>query len=404
VSLKPVEPIAELITETLDKNNFFLKIHVPLTHNLNRTNYSLTLEDLSQRLKRMKINFPLCVYSSGNNPAARLNYQLAMDESIDGRDYVMFVFVNKSELQNYKRRWPNQILVELPFQNEQENWKDVHRQVIKIFGETLETEYVFMLEDNVYSIYKEQEGQFAPVSLLEYFQVLQAAAVESKAPLLGARVVGIGAITAEIKQKEWENGLVHTAFAVRTQGLDVYFENITAEKSEDPGLNQFNAACNEVGVVQQNQKYVIQGGYTIDPIGEYVRDTEFTTVDKLEPESHGHNLKVKFIEMNFVIDQVLADGTKYARGLGLVADSTGSVVIIAQEDQVSLLVPGNNYSIRNAKIVMFKGFMRVEVDEWGKIQPIKEEINPKISKNVSLIEYELVQDLDDGDNNKGDDN
>jgi len=102
--------------------------------------------------------------------------------------------------------------------------------------------------------------------------------------------------------------------------------------------------------------------------------------------------------MNFVIDETLSDGSRYARGIGLVADSTGSVVLIAQDDQLNLLVPGKNYSLRNAKIVMFKGFMRLEVDEWGKIVPINEIINPKVSKNVSLIEYELVQDLED---NKG---
>jgi len=154
-----------------------------------------------------------------------------------------------------------------------------------------------------------------------------------------------------------------------------------------------------LGLFNKTKSMFVQSGYTVDdPIGDYVSDTKYTTVDKLEPESHGHNLKVQFIEMNFVIDETLSDGSRYARGIGLVADSTGSVVLIAQDDQLNLLVPGKNYSLRNAKIVMFKGFMRLEVDEWGKIVPINEIINPKVSKNVSLIEYELVQDLED---NKG---
>jgi len=247
VALKPVEPISDLLTEQID--DLFIKIHIPLTHNLNRTNYSLTLEDLSRRLKRMKIKFPLCVYTSGNNSAARLNYQLAMDESLDGRDYIMFVFVNKSEVIDYKRLWPNQVLVELPFQEQQDNWKDVQRQVIKIFGETLETDYVFVLDDNVYCIHKEQEqGNFEPVSLLDYFLFIQDSALESGAPLVGARVIGMGPVSIEAKPKDWENGFVQSAYALKTKGLNIYFEHLKAEPLEDTGLNQFNRACNEVGL------------------------------------------------------------------------------------------------------------------------------------------------------------
>jgi len=92
VALKPAEPITELLQEN-DVPNLYVKIHIPQTHTLNRTNYTLTLEDLSHRLSKMNIRFPLCVYSSENNPAIRLNYQQAMAGSIDGKDYVLFVFL-----------------------------------------------------------------------------------------------------------------------------------------------------------------------------------------------------------------------------------------------------------------------------------------------------------------------
>jgi len=115
VALKPAEPITDLLQET-DVPNIYAKIHIPQTHTFNRTNYTLTLEDLSRRLSNMNIRFPLCVYSSENNPATRLNYQQAMGGSIDGKDYALFVFVFKSEIQSYKKLWPNQVLVELPFE------------------------------------------------------------------------------------------------------------------------------------------------------------------------------------------------------------------------------------------------------------------------------------------------
>jgi len=394
VALKPTEPITDLLKEK-DVPNLYVKIHIPQTHTLNKTNYTLTLEDLSHRLSKMKIRFPLCVYTSGNNPLARLNYQQAMAGSIDGKDYIMFVFVSKSELQSYKRRWPNQVLVELPFEENQDNWKDLTRQTIKVFGETLGTDYVFMLEDNIYCAYKPNEqGKWEPVSMLEYFQALQEAATQSNAPLVGSRVHELGDLNSSeipVKQNDWENGLVQSCFVVSTK-TTVYFKNITVDPNNDQGLTDFNKACNEVGVVQQNQKYILQCGYTLDdPIneGNQPSQPEFTNIEDLEPEMKGFNVKGKLITFEKVVDKVLSDGSRYARGIGLIGDSTGCVVFVAKDEQVDL-TQGLTYAFRNAQITMFKGWMRLEVGEWGKIDGINEDITPKTTKNVSKTEYELI--------------
>ena len=47
--------------------------------------------------------------------------------------------------------------------------------------------------------------------------------------------------------------------------------------------------------------------------------------------------------------------------------------------------------LRNAKIDMFKGSMRLAVDKWGRIE-VTEPANfvVKENNNLSLIEYELV--------------
>jgi len=48
--------------------------------------------------------------------------------------------------------------------------------------------------------------------------------------------------------------------------------------------------------------------------------------------------------------------------------------------------------VRNGKVDMFKGFMRLAVDKWGKLEKATEpatfEVNE--SNNLSAIEYELV--------------
>lgn len=61
-------------------------------------------------------------------------------------------------------------------------------------------------------------------------------------------------------------------------------------------------------------------------------------------------------------------------------------------DQLDVLKPGETVEIRNGKIEMFQGFMRLEVDKWGKIVPSSTplaEVNS--AKNMSSVEYELVE-------------
>ena len=58
---------------------------------------------------------------------------------------------------------------------------------------------------------------------------------------------------------------------------------------------------------------------------------------------------------------------------------------------VDLMKPDATVILRNAKIDMFKGSMRLAVDKWGRIEvtePAKFVI--KEDNNLSLVEYELV--------------
>lgn len=58
--------------------------------------------------------------------------------------------------------------------------------------------------------------------------------------------------------------------------------------------------------------------------------------------------------------------------------------------------PGNSVILRNAKIDMFKGTMRLAVNKWGRIevtQPATFVVNE--DNNLSHIEYELVNVADE---------
>jgi len=116
---------------------------------------------------------------------------------------------------------------------------------------------------------------------------------------------------------------------------------------------------------------------------------------KLEPEQTGLNFKVKVISIEKAVDETLSDGSRWARALAVVSDSTGCVVLIAINEQIEKLEAGKNYYLLNAKAVMFHGWMRIEIDEWGAINHTNEDVTSNTKKNVSNIEYELVGSDDD---------
>ena len=61
-----------------------------------------------------------------------------------------------------------------------------------------------------------------------------------------------------------------------------------------------------------------------------------------------------------------------------------------------MMQPDATVILRNAKIDMFKGSMRLAVDKWGRVEvtePAQFEV--KEDNNLSLVEYELVNVTDE---------
>ncbi|XP_057249762.1 uncharacterized protein At4g28440-like [Beta vulgaris subsp. vulgaris] len=64
---------------------------------------------------------------------------------------------------------------------------------------------------------------------------------------------------------------------------------------------------------------------------------------------------------------------------------------------VDIMKPDTTVIIRNAKIDMFKGTMRLAVDKWGRIEATEPaNFTVKEDNNLSLIEYKLVNVAEDG--------
>ncbi|KAF5180418.1 Nucleic acid-binding, OB-fold-like protein [Thalictrum thalictroides] len=124
------------------------------------------------------------------------------------------------------------------------------------------------------------------------------------------------------------------------------------------------------------------------------RKPVFIKVDQLKPGTNGHNLTVKVVTSKTVLQKGRAASqhlrqTRIAECL--VGDETGTIVFTARNEQVDMMKPGATVNLRNAKIDMFKGSMRVAVDKWGLVEvtePAKFVVNEE--NNLSLVEYELV--------------
>ncbi|CAN8291735.1 unnamed protein product [Cochlearia groenlandica] len=79
----------------------------------------------------------------------------------------------------------------------------------------------------------------------------------------------------------------------------------------------------------------------------------------------------------------------------IVGDETGVIVFTARNDQVDLMKEGSSVTLRNAKIDIYKGSMRLAVEKRGRVE-VTEPVSFKVKEetNMSLIEYELINVLE----------
>ncbi|KAF7134737.1 uncharacterized protein At4g28440-like [Rhododendron vialii] len=125
-----------------------------------------------------------------------------------------------------------------------------------------------------------------------------------------------------------------------------------------------------------------------------MRKPVFTKVDQLRPGTSGHNLTVKVVSAKTVLQKGRPDGPQVRQmriSECLVGDETGTIVFTARNEQVELMQTDATVILRNAKIDMFKGSMRLAVDKWGRVELTEPaSFAVKEDNNLSLVEYELV--------------
>ncbi|KAL3501190.1 hypothetical protein ACH5RR_035639 [Cinchona calisaya] len=121
----------------------------------------------------------------------------------------------------------------------------------------------------------------------------------------------------------------------------------------------------------------------------------FTKVEQLRPMASGINVTVKVVNSKTIVQRG-SQARQMQLAECLVGDETGMIVFTARNDQVDLMKEGTTVILRNAKIDMFKGSMRLAVDKWGRVEVTEPaSFSVKEDNNISLIEFERVNIVED---------
>ncbi|KAJ9563769.1 hypothetical protein OSB04_008929 [Centaurea solstitialis] len=119
----------------------------------------------------------------------------------------------------------------------------------------------------------------------------------------------------------------------------------------------------------------------------------FVKIDQLRPGAIGLNLTVKVVSSKMIMTRGRngTQGRNMRLAECLVGDETGIIVFTARNDQVDAMKEGSTVILRNAKIDMYKGSMRLAVDKWGRVEVTEPaSFSVKEDSNLSLIEFELI--------------
>merc|ERR1712183_239738 len=121
------------------------------------------------------------------------------------------------------------------------------------------------------------------------------------------------------------------------------------------------------------------------------RKAKLQDVAKLTPDSRSFTCLVKIVDE---LREVGADGGDKGKFWEVTCgDATGKVVLSLTEDQKAVAAEKDKLLfVRNAKVRMVQGYIRVIVDKWGKLDTEVGEASVDVGDtNVSATEYEQVK-------------
>jgi len=116
-----------------------------------------------------------------------------------------------------------------------------------------------------------------------------------------------------------------------------------------------------------------------------------TTIGSLQPNGRGLTFMAKILGEPTEVEETRKAGGSTKFYEVLCGDSTGQVVLSLKDFQKDGMEKDKVLCIRNASVRMVKGYIRIVVDKWGKLDfDAGGEIKEVGSRNMSATEYELV--------------
>ena len=111
---------------------------------------------------------------------------------------------------------------------------------------------------------------------------------------------------------------------------------------------------------------------------ETLRKPTFLKVAEIDPNARGVNLVAKCMSVSDPVNGVFEV---------VLGDDTGIVTLRSTEQ----CKPGSTLVLRNSRVSMFRGRLRLEIDKWGKLASADSaSFSVNCAKDISAVEYELV--------------
>eukprot|EP00435_Cladocopium_sp_Y103_P056992 s280_g19.t1 len=125
--------------------------------------------------------------------------------------------------------------------------------------------------------------------------------------------------------------------------------------------------------------------YKEDEKPKLLKKPRFIKVSAIKPEEKGLNLQLKVVKLPEVVE-----GEKQHEVI--CGDDTGTVTLNLTPSQLLPCEAGQYIRVQNAKVRMKSGYIRIEVDKWGKVSSAETPeatFDVNLKNDVSAIEYEL---------------
>lgn len=122
-----------------------------------------------------------------------------------------------------------------------------------------------------------------------------------------------------------------------------------------------------------------------------LRKAKYTKVGALHPNSHGVTSLVKVLSEVKEIEEPRRSGESAKFYEVTCGDESGQVILSLKDFQTDGISKDKVICVRNASVRMIKGYIRLVVDKWGKLDKEVEGVVEEVGeKNISSTEYELV--------------